>query len=86
MVYTAVFTNIVNKYTVTWKDEDGNYIAPVYPSPSDYADDEEFKTAVDEYYASLYPTTNVPDASQGWTYVPCAGGGGGGSNLYWSKF
>ena len=52
-------------------------------SQSDYDNDEEFKAAVDEYYASLYPSTNVPDASQGWTYVPISGGGG--SDLYWTK-
>ena len=94
-MYVDSSTNIMYRwkhYTLEqWKaahweqDEDGRYIAPVYPNRNDYADDEEFKTALEEYNASLYPTTNVPDASQGWTYVPCAGGGGG-SDLYWSKF
>ena len=87
-IYVDSSTNIMYRwrhYTLEqWKaaywekGENGNYIEPVYPSRSDYPDDEEFNAAVDEYNASLYPS-----ASQGWTYVPCAGGGG--SELYWSK-
>ena len=94
-MYVDSSTNIMYRwkhYTLEqWKaahweqDEDGRYIAPVYPNRNDFSDDEEYNTALEEYNASLYPRTDVPDASQGWTYVPCAGGGGG-SDLYWSKF
>lgn len=94
-IYVDMSTNIMYRwkhYTLEeWKaayweqDEDGNYIKPVKPTTADYPDPEEYQVALDEYNASLYPTCpTVPDASMGWTYVPCAGGGGG--DLTWGKF
>lgn len=94
-LYVDCESNIVYRwkhYTLEdWKkerweqDENENYVEPVMPVRADYDSDEEYEEALGEYEASLYPTTDVPDASQGWTYVPCAGGGGGG-DLYWSQF
>lgn len=93
-LYVDSSDNIVYRwkhYTLEeWKeahweqDENEEYVEPVMPNREDYDTEEDYKEAVDEYYASLYPTSDVPDASEGWTYVPCAGGGGG--DLYWSKF
>lgn len=69
-----------------WEQDDNeNYIEPVEPIRADYDSDEDYNEALADYEASLYPTTDVADASQGWTYVPCAGGGGGG-DLYWEHF
>lgn len=95
-MYVDSSSNIMYRwrhYTVEeWKaahwdqDEQGNYIAPVLPLLEDFSDEEEYNIALSEYNAALYPLNpDVEDASQGWCYVPCAGGGGG-SDLYWSKF
>ena len=66
------------------QDEDGNYIEPVEPKREDYDTDEEYDEALLDYNNSIYPTSDVADASRGWTYVPCAGGGSG-SDLYWEE-
>jgi hypothetical protein len=94
-IYVDMSTNIMYRWKhftmEQWKaayweqDEDGRYIAPQVPVREDFSDIEEYNTAVEEYKASLYPTCpGVPDASMGWKYVPCAGGGGG--DLTWGKF
>lgn len=94
-IYVDASTNMMYRwkhYSLDqWKeayweqDENGNFIEPVAPVREDFSDDDEYNEAVEEYESSLYPTTDVEDASMGWLYVPCAGGGGG-SDLYWNKF
>lgn len=93
-IYVDASTNIMYRwkhYTLDeWKklhwsqDDNGNYIKPTEPNREDYDSDEEYNEALLDYKNSIYPTSNVQDASNGWTYVACAGGGSG-SDLYWEE-